>query len=136
MFMKRHRAAKAFIVRESSVLIIKRSLGDVQKPGIWELPGGRINENEEIASGLIRETKEETGIDIEIIKPLNLRNFTRDDGQKIAMTLFLCKPLNSSVVLSKEHTNFEWDPLEKCKDKLDEFFHAEVDIYLNSAHKM
>lgn len=129
--VKRFKAAKALIVKDNSLLIIKRSLTDVQKPGIWELPGGRINGGEEIKTGLVRETKEETGINIEIIKPLNLRNFTRDDGQKIAMTLFLCKPLGSNVMLSKEHTDFEWIPLDKSKDKLDEFFHAEVDIYNN-----
>ncbi|MDP2750286.1 MAG: NUDIX domain-containing protein [Nanoarchaeota archaeon] len=132
--LKRTRAAKAFIVKEDAedklILIIKRRMDDVQRPGIWEVPGGRIADDEDLIAGLKRETKEETNLDIEIIKPINLRNFTRADGQKIAMTLFLCKSLNDNVQLSKEHTDFEWTPIEKCKEKLDEFFHAEVDLLI------
>lgn len=34
----------------------------------WEIPGGRVEEGESLTSAVIRETKEDTGIEIEIIK--------------------------------------------------------------------
>jgi len=34
----------------------------------WEIPGRRVEEGEAVFSAVIRETNEETGIDIEIIK--------------------------------------------------------------------
>jgi 8-oxo-dGTP diphosphatase len=36
------------------------------RPPVWTLPGGRAEEGEGIAEALIREFKEETGLDIEV----------------------------------------------------------------------
>ena len=38
------------------------------KRGFWLFPGGRVNYGETIKNAAIRETKEETGLDIEIVK--------------------------------------------------------------------
>lgn len=124
-------AAKSFIVNENKLLIIKRSDDNVQKPGIWEIPGGRLNPNENQIKGLKREIKEETNLDIDVIKPLTIRKFTRDDNQKIELTNFLCKlpdALNNKLKLSKEHTDSEWVELNNVKDKITDFFHKEVDL--------
>ncbi len=124
-------AAKSFIVNENKLLIIKRCDDNVQKPGIWEIPGGRLNPNEDQIEGLKREIKEETNLDIDVIKPLTIRKFTRDDNQKIELTNFLCKlpnALNNKLKLSKEHTDSEWVELNNVKDKITDFFHKEVDL--------
>ncbi|AXI09955.1 NUDIX domain-containing protein [Oceanobacillus sp. 143] len=34
----------------------------------WEMPGGQVEEGESLKDAAIRETKEESGIDVEIIK--------------------------------------------------------------------
>ena len=122
-------AVKSFIVNDNKLLIIKRTNDDIQKPGIWEIPGGRIDKKEDLIKGLIREVKEETNLDIKVIKPLNFQEFIRDDKQKIKMTIFLCKALNNDVKLSKEHTNFEWIYIDDAKNKLTDFFHEEIDIF-------
>jgi len=121
-------AAKSFIVKDNKLLLLKRDSNDIQKPNIWEIPGGRLELGEDPIKGIKRETKEETGIDIEVLHPLNVRHFNRDDGQTITMLIFLCNALNDNIKLSKEHTAFEWVPLENCKEKLTDFFHKEVDI--------
>ena len=122
-------AAKSFIVKDNKLLVLKRRPNDVQKPSIWEIPGGRLEPGEDPVDGIKRETKEETGIDIEVSHPLNVRHFVRDDNQTITMLVFLCKALNDNVKLSQEHTDFDWIPLENCKEKLADFFHKEVDIF-------
>lgn len=122
-------AAKSFIINKNRLLILKRSSGDVQKPGIWEIPGGRLELGEDPFEGLKRETKEETGIDIEVLHPMSVRHFTRDDGQVITMIIFLCKALNEKVNIGKEHSAYEWVPIAKSKHKLGDFFHKEVDIF-------
>ena len=122
-------AAKSFIVKDNNLLIIKRRLSDVQKPSIWEIPGGRLELGEDPFEGLKRETKEETGLDIEVLNPLSVRYFTRDDNQRITMIIFYCKPLTSEVKLSDEHTDFEWVDLNNCKEKLADFFHKDVDAF-------
>lgn len=122
-------ATKSFIVNDGKLLLIKRASDDIQKPNIWEIPGGRLELGEDPKEGLKRETKEETGLDIEILHPLNVRHFTRDDGQVITMLIFLCQASSEEIKLSEEHSNYEWIPIEKSKDKLAHFFHEEVDLY-------
>lgn len=123
-------AVKAFIIMGNKLLILKRHSKDVQKPGIWEIPGGRLELGENPFDGLRREVKEETGLDIAIVYPLNVRHFKREDGQTITMIIFYCKSEEEKVILSEEHTDFEWIKLVESKNKLTDFFHEEVDLYL------
>ena len=100
-------AAKSFIVDDGKLLILKRSADDAQKPNVWEIPGGRLELGEDPKEGLRRETKEETGIEVDVVQPLNVRHFERDDGQTITMLIFLCEALSKKVELSKEHTDYK-----------------------------
>jgi len=120
-------AVKSFIIDNNKLLVIKRRLNDIQKPGIWEIPGGRLNIGEDPFIGLKRETKEETNLDIEIIKPLTVRHFTRDDNQIITLIIFLCKPLYKNIKLSEEHTDYDWINIED--NKLADFYRKEVEIF-------
>ena len=52
-------AAKSFVVKDNKLLVLQRRLNDVQKPGIWEIPGGRLDPGENPVEGLQREIKEE-----------------------------------------------------------------------------
>jgi len=126
-------SVKSFIVnKKNELLLIKRVNNDVHTPGAWEIPGGRLELGEDPFEGLKRETKEETGLDIEILNPLNIQHFTRDDGQKITMIIFLCRPVSDSVALSKEHAQYEWSDLDQAKTKLHKGFHKEIEIYRNT----
>ena len=63
-------AAKAFILNKNrEMLLIRRRLNDVMKPGIWEIPGGRMDPGENPFIGLKREAKEVVDLDIDIKKP-------------------------------------------------------------------
>jgi 8-oxo-dGTP diphosphatase len=122
-------AVKAFIIKDNSLLLIKRNKENVHKPCVWEVPGGRLNElSEDPIKGLEREVKEETGLDIIVKNPLSVHHFIRDDGQKITMINFLCQPTSSEITLSEEHTEFQWLPKEQIKSLLVSDFHEEIDI--------
>ncbi len=122
-------AVKSFIIKDECILLLRRSKRTLQKPGVWEIPGGRLEQGEDPVKGLERETKEETGLDIRVIQPLEVRHFTRDDGQTITMIVYLCQANNVSVSLSEEHTEYIWVPVQECKKYLVEFFHSTVDTY-------
>ena len=62
--------------------------------------------------GLKRETKEETGLKIEILLPFAVDHFVRDDGQKITMIIFLCRPLTDNIAISEAHTEYTWFDLK------------------------
>lgn len=122
-------AVKGFIVRKNKLFVIKRAKDDVQKPGIWEIPGGRLEVGEDPILGLMREIREETGFYVKVIYPMTVRHFTRQDGQIITMLIFLCKPIGGYPKLSEEHSNFKWMELKDYKKELTEFFHKEVGIF-------
>lgn len=111
-------AVKAFIVEDSKLLLIKRRPNDAHQPGLWDNPGGRLEVGENPFTGLERETKEEIACDIEILIPLDVHFFTRDDGQKIQLIVFVCKLKSKNIQLSKEHTEYEW---KNMNDPIHEF---------------
>lgn len=122
-------AVKAFIVNKTKLLVVKRASDDIQKPNIWEIPGGRLDLGEDPFIGLVREIREETGLYIKPILPMSINHFERDDGQIITMIVSLCKPLGGRMKISKEHSDLEWIELKKAKEKLADFFHKDVDIF-------
>lgn len=101
-------AAKAVIIKDGRILLIKRRPNDPHGPDKWDIPGGRLAPGENPFLGLKRECQEELGIAIEILLPFAIQHFTRDDGQVITMMMFLCRPLTDSITLSEEHTEYQW----------------------------
>ncbi len=49
------------IRRDSSVLLTQRQ-SNMNCPDVWEFPGGKVNQDETVQAGLIRELSEEIGI--------------------------------------------------------------------------
>lgn len=131
-------AAKAFIVKDNKLLLIKRAPGAPHNPETWDLPGGRLNPGENPYDGLKRELREETGLDIEILLPFVVQYFTRQDGQVITLIIFLCKALSDDIRLSDEHTHYQWHDLAEesedimpwLKKILADFYHYRLNEFV------
>ena len=77
----------------------------------WEMPGGQVEEGESLKEAAIRETKEETGIDIEVTKFCGIfQNVERS----ICNTLFLGKPIGGEHTTSPESLEVGFFPIEKA----------------------
>jgi 8-oxo-dGTP diphosphatase len=62
-------AASAAVFRDGRVLIARR----VNPPQLWSLPGGKVEPGETPEQAAIREVREETGVEIEIVGPAGER---------------------------------------------------------------
>lgn len=77
----------------------------------WEMPGGQVEEGESLMDAAIRETKEESGIDIEITKFCGV--FQNVSGA-ICNTLFLGKPIGGELTTSTESLEVGYFSIEKA----------------------
>ncbi|MFC4560197.1 NUDIX hydrolase [Virgibacillus kekensis] len=77
----------------------------------WEMPGGQVEEGESLKDAAIRETKEESGMDIEIIKFCGV--FQNVPGS-ICNTLFLAKAVGGEPTTSPESLEVGFFPIEKA----------------------
>lgn len=81
----------------------------------WEIPGGIVEEGESIKEGAIRETKEETGIDVEITKFCGI---FQNVEKSICNTLFLAKPIGGQCTTSSESLEVAYYPIEEALEMI------------------
>lgn len=72
--------AVAVIINSDNQVLISKRASDVHQPDCWEFPGGKVESNESVASALVRELKEELGI--EILEYKYLMSVPYDYGDK------------------------------------------------------
>jgi 8-oxo-dGTP diphosphatase len=84
-------AAVALIDRDGRVLLARRPPGK-EMAGLWEFPGGKLREGETPEAALIRELKEELGIDTaqSCLAPLAFASHRYDDFH-LLMPLYACR---------------------------------------------
>jgi 8-oxo-dGTP diphosphatase len=84
-------AACALIDVDGRVLIAQRPQGKAMA-GLWEFPGGKIEADETPEKTLIRELREELGVDTEAscLAPLTFASHAYDDFH-IVMLLYVCR---------------------------------------------
>lgn len=119
-------AVKAFIVQNNELLLLQRRRNDVHKPKEWDIPGGRLDLGEDPIEGLKRETFEETGFHVEQKLPLQIQHFTRDNGQKITMIIFLCVTRETKPKLSEEHQSYKWLDLASELSEFPDWLHRAI----------
>lgn len=61
-------AVAVVVVEAGKLLALRRSRKKDAGAGLWEVVSGRVREHEEPLVAAVRETREETGFEIEIVK--------------------------------------------------------------------
>jgi len=93
-------------------LLVRRSPENKFFPGIWEQPGGRVEEGETPEQAAVREIKEEAGLDVKIIKLL-IVDKVKIRGEDKLYYCFLAEG-DGEVKLSWEHDSFKWVTKEQA----------------------
>jgi len=100
------------VIKDGKVLIIQRSKDDRVFPTLWEIPGGKREFFETSKKALLREVKEEVGINIKSLFPVDVFEFRSEKDGVIRDTTqvsFLCELKGKSKVnLSSEYQDFAW----------------------------
>ncbi|GGC74777.1 hypothetical protein GCM10007216_01720 [Thalassobacillus devorans] len=99
----------------SAATIIVNDVGEVllikgPKRG-WEMPGGQVEIGESLAEAAVRETKEECGLEIEVIRFCGIfQNISRS----ICNTLFLGKPVGGELTTTPEALEAGFFPVDQA----------------------
>jgi len=97
------------------ILMIQRAKKD-RYPNQWEFPRGgcETGKDKRISDCMIREVKEETGLDVKPLKLVDKVRYIRHEGTNSKIVTicynYVCKLLdpNQEVRLSKEHQSYKW----------------------------
>ena len=94
------------IIENNKVLLIKEKKGNIITP--WFFPGGKTEENDkDLEDTCRRETKEEIGVDIEIIKQLKTLEDIGADGSQVTLYHFLAKRIGK-IKPDNNITDWNW----------------------------
>ena len=111
---------------EGKILIAQRNFMKSQG-GLWEFPGGKIEQNETREQAIIREIKEEMDIDIQVERYINEKVFNYPD-KSINLIALECKK-NSGEIKLIEHEDIKW----VGKNDLKRFEFAPADEFIINA---
>jgi len=123
-----HVGIKALIFNDKNeVLVLNHSNAEIP---FWDLPGGRIQLNQDEEDTLLREIEEELGINkkgitIGKLFDASISNLKTTDGTIHLMLLtYLCKlKRHDNFKLSDEHSEWRWCSIDKAKELLKIKFH-------------
>lgn len=112
MIIPTHIVAVAGITinEKNEILLVKTHNGG------WVFPGGQVENGENVINAVIRETKEESGIDIEVENLFcissNTGEYPGHNGVKIVPTKvmmdFICRAVGGVICTSEENTETGW----------------------------
>ena len=111
----------AVIMDGDRVLVTRRS-EHMPHPLKWEFPGGKLKPGETPEGCLIREIREELGVEISVIKLLPSVRYRYSDSL-IKLIPFVCTIREGNIEL-KEHLDYYWVP----RSQLESLDWLEADI--------
>jgi len=123
--------AAAIVMHRDHVLIVRRSMTETFLPGVWSLPCGKVGTGENPRDAVLRELREETGLDGTVIgfagtslpfesnfRGTAVRNLQRNYVVQLRGPAARAQSLTEVEVPDRETQDFLWVPIGEI-DKAD-----------------
>ncbi|MEM5766502.1 MAG: NUDIX hydrolase [Candidatus Aenigmatarchaeota archaeon] len=125
--MKRARFPKVDIIIEDGgkILLVKRKIKPFKDK--WVLPGGHLEENETVEEAAMRETKEETSLDVKLNGILGVYSEPkRDPRYPTISVVFIARPLNKKIEAGSDASEVSWVDVKKIDWNKLGFDHSKI----------
>jgi 8-oxo-dGTP diphosphatase len=104
---------------DNRILLLHRN---TKKRKQWEIPGGKLDLNEDATRAALREVREETGVEVEIMRELGTQSFN-EDGRTLVYTWFLAGIVDGDPTVQNPETHdklqyFSMEELQQIEPEL------------------
>jgi len=100
----------AVIVKDGRVLLVQR--GTEPALGRWSIPGGLIEVGEGLSEAVVREVREETGLEIEPVELVELLDRIHRDGDRVryhyVIADYLCRVVSGTLNAASDAAAVRW----------------------------
>lgn len=100
-------ASCALVLNKGRVALVRRSMEPAR--GTWVLPGGFVDRGEVIPEAAVRETREETGLEVKVESMIGLYSYP---GEKVAIAVYLASVISGRLVAADESDQADWFALD------------------------
>jgi len=114
----------AAVIKKNNLFLVANRSFEAKSPGIWEFPGGKVEEKETFVSALIREIEEELSLKIQVGEKITSIDLNTSD-KYISVHYFYAFIVSGHINLNV-HSEFKW----VAHDQLSTFKYIDGDRYI------
>lgn len=98
----------ALVERDRRVLLVRRDIDPGR--GLWGMPGGYVDWDEHPEEAMVRECREETGVEVAPDALLSVQHVTLDEGQGAVILSYRARLIGGEAVAGDETQEVGWFP--------------------------
>ncbi len=98
----------SFIIDNDKVLLIRWGDNKGSWSGKWTVPGGKVEYGEKIEDAVKREAKEETDLDVEVVKLIDVDEGIVGEEKHYIFLNYLCKAVAGELKAGSDSVEVKW----------------------------
>ena len=112
-------AVGGIVLDKGALLLVRRDREPAR--GQWSLPGGKVEAGESLREAVVREVREETGIDVDVDGLIGVaERIIRDDEGELAYHFvildYVCTPRSTNLTHGDDVSDARWVPVGELAD--------------------
>ena len=96
----------AAVIKKNNLFLLANRSFEANSPGIWEFPGGKVEQKETFVSALVREIEEELSLKIQVCDKITSIDLKKSD-KHISVHYFYALIMSGHINLNV-HSEFKW----------------------------
>jgi 8-oxo-dGTP diphosphatase len=134
------KAVSVALFQDNKILIVQRADSQNSGAGLWQLPGGKVDNNESNEQTAIREIKEEVGLDLKTNKLNYIGDFidtwvidSKDDY--ILMSLYIYIVDKTALDINEEFKSYKWISIQNIFENQEIIYFGSTTKYLKNVRR-